>query len=116
MAPNPVLNIPCRNEDVATDTIYSNTPAIDDGYTAAQFFMGTTSKLCSARGCGDTDAGFVGVLMEEIRRYGAMNRLISDGAKAQLSARVKEVLRTLVLVLEDRPTTYYMDTHLTQNA
>ena len=31
-APNPVLNIPRRNEDVATDTLYSDTPAIDDAW------------------------------------------------------------------------------------
>ena len=30
---NPVFNIPRRNEDVATDTIFSDTPAINDGST-----------------------------------------------------------------------------------
>jgi hypothetical protein len=35
---NPVLNIPRRHKDVATDTVYSRIPAVDDGSTAAQFF------------------------------------------------------------------------------
>ena len=37
---NPVFNIPKRNEAVATDTIFSDTPAINDGSTMAQFFVG----------------------------------------------------------------------------
>ena len=37
---NPVFNIPRRNEAVATDTIFSDTPAINDGSTMAQFFVG----------------------------------------------------------------------------
>ena len=36
----PVFNIPRRNEAVATDTIFSDTPAINDGSTMAQFFVG----------------------------------------------------------------------------
>ena len=31
----PAFNIPCRNEAVATDTIFSDTPAIDSGVTMA---------------------------------------------------------------------------------
>ena len=44
---NPVFNIPRRNEPVATDTIFSDTPAINDGSTMAQFFVGrdTASKV-----------------------------------------------------------------------
>jgi hypothetical protein len=41
LALNPMLTTPRRNEDVATDTLYSRTPAIDDGSTAAQFFSQT---------------------------------------------------------------------------
>ena len=36
---NPVFNIPRRNESVATDTIFSDTPAINDGSTMAQFLL-----------------------------------------------------------------------------
>ena len=37
---NPVFNIPRQNEPVATDTIFSDTPAINDGSTMAQIFVG----------------------------------------------------------------------------
>jgi hypothetical protein len=33
--------------------------------------------------------------VDEIRKYGAMDKLTSDNAKAEISARVKDVLRTL---------------------
>ena len=36
----PAFNIPRRSEEVATDTIFSDTPAIDSGVTMAQIFVG----------------------------------------------------------------------------
>ena len=97
VAPNPVLNIPRRNEDVATDTLYSDTPAVDDGSTAAQFFIGRKSQFRTVSPMGPSDKNFPNALMDQIRRYGAMDRLVSDNARAEISARVKEILRTLVI-------------------
>jgi hypothetical protein len=94
ISPNPVLNIARRNEDVATDTVYSKVKAIDDGSTAAQFFIGRKSKYRTVMGIGTSDKHFAPALMDVIRRYGAMDRLISDNAKAQISDRVKDILRT----------------------
>jgi hypothetical protein len=91
-SPNPILNIPRRHEPVATDTMYSKTPAVDDGSTAAQFFIGRISHYRSARPLGKSDKQYVHVLMDEIRKYGAMDLLISDNAKAQISAKVKDIL------------------------
>ena len=65
-APNPVLNVPRRNEDVVTDTLYSNTPAIDDGSTACQYFQGKTSKYRSVVPLGKSDAQYPMALLEEI--------------------------------------------------
>ena len=36
----PAFNIPWRSEEVATDTIFSDTPAIDSGVTMTQIFVG----------------------------------------------------------------------------
>ena len=79
-APNPALNVPRRHEDVATDTIYGpkKVPAIDDGSTAAQFFIGRKSMYRTIVGCGRSDGAFAKVLMDEIRRNGAMDALILD--------------------------------------
>ena len=42
-------------------------------------------------------AEFVNTLTDNVRRRGAMDTLISDGHKAQISTRVKEVLRALII-------------------
>ena len=36
---NPAHNIPRRHEAVATDTVFSDTPAVDSGVKQAQVFM-----------------------------------------------------------------------------
>ena len=43
---NPVFNIPCQNEPITTDTVMSDTPAITDGSTMAQFFCGQDTLVC----------------------------------------------------------------------
>ena len=43
---NPVFNIVRHSEAVATDTIFSDTPAVDDGSTMAQFFCGHDTLVC----------------------------------------------------------------------
>ncbi|MCA1807790.1 MAG: hypothetical protein LC687_08095, partial [Actinobacteria bacterium] len=96
-SPNPILNIPRRHENVATDTLYSDTPAFDSGSTAAQFFIGRKSHYRTARSLGSSDRDFAKTLMDEIRKYGAMDKLVSDNAKAEISERVKEILRTFAI-------------------
>ena len=39
-SPNPALNVARQNKPVATDTVYGSVPAVDNGLTAAQFFVG----------------------------------------------------------------------------
>ena len=51
---NPVFNIPRCSEAVATDTIFSDTPAVDDGSTMAQFFCGRDTPVCDAYGIKST--------------------------------------------------------------
>ena len=95
-APNPALNIPRRNEAVATDTIYGpGCPAVDNGSTAAQFFVGRKSGFCAVEGLGKSDKGHPVALMNHIRRYGAMDTIISNNAQAQISRRVEEILNLL---------------------
>ena len=76
---NPVFNIPRRSEAVATDTIFSDTPAVDDGSTMAQFFCGRDTLVCDAYGIKSTKQ-FINTLSDNIRKRGAMDTLISDEA------------------------------------
>ena len=95
-SPFPALNVHCRNEDVATDYIYSDTPAIDDGSIGAQFFVGKESMVCDVYGL-KSQKQFVNTLQDNIRRRGAMNRLISDRAKVEISDKVMDILRNLII-------------------
>ena len=92
-SPFPALNVHRRREAVATDTVYSDTPAIDNGSEAAQIFIGRESLVADVYGV-KTDKQFVKTLEDNIRRRGAMDKLISDGAKAEVSKRAHDILRS----------------------
>ena len=81
---NPVFNIPRHSEAVATDTIFSDTPAVDDGSTVALFFCGRDTLVCDAYGIKSTKQ-FINTLSDNIRKRGAMDTLISDGGKYEMS-------------------------------
>jgi len=75
-SPNPVFNVMCWNEPVATNTIYSDTPAIDGGETYTQIFIGTKILLTDIYGM-KSSANFPSTLMDNIRYQGALTKLIS---------------------------------------
>ena len=81
----PAFNIPRRSEEVATDTIFSDTPAIDSGFTMAQIFVDVYPLKSQKQ--------FVNTLEDNIRFRGAMTKLISDYAKVEISHKVKDNLR-----------------------
>ena len=93
---NPVFNIPRRSEAVATDTIFSDTPAVDDGSTMAQFFCGHDTLVCDAYGIKSTKQ-FINTLSDNIGKQGAMDILISDGGKYEISQRVTDLLCSLFI-------------------
>ena len=93
---NPVFNIPRRNEAVATDTIFSDTPAINDGSTMAQFFVGQDTLVCDAYGI-KTQKQFINTLYDNIRFRGAMTTLITDGGRYEISKKVADLLRSLFI-------------------
>jgi len=95
-APHPALNHFQRDEPVATDSIVSDTLAIDGGETWAQLFVGTKSLLLDAYGM-KTPANFSSTLMDNITQRGAPTKLISDRAQVEISKWVQEILRTLFI-------------------
>ena len=60
-------------------SIFSDTPAVDDGSTMAHFFCGRDTLVCDAYGIKSTKQ-FINTLSDNIRKRGAMETLISDGA------------------------------------
>ena len=83
-SPFPALNIPRRQESVAADTIYADTPAIDCGYIRAQFYCGADSQVYDVYGI-KTDKQFINSFEDIIRQRGAIDRLISDQAQIETS-------------------------------
>jgi hypothetical protein len=91
---NPALNVcPC-DKPVATNTIYSDTPAIECGITSAQVFVGTKTHTADVYAI-KSDKQFVNTLLDNITQCGTPTKLISDRAQVEISERVKQVLRPL---------------------
>ena len=93
---NPVFSISRCSEAGATDTIFSDTPAVDDGSTMAQFFCGHDTLVCDAYGIKSTKQ-FINTLSDKIRKWGAMDTLISDGGKYDISKGVTDFLHSLFI-------------------
>ena len=87
-----VSNIPRRHEAVATDTVFSDTPAVDSGAKQAQVFVGRDTLVAdecpmkSGKQCVNTRE-------DNIRRQGAMDKLLNDSAKTEISNKVMDILR-----------------------
>ena len=89
---NPALNVPRRHEAAATDTVYSDTPALDSGVKLAQLFVGKESLVSDIYPMR-SGKQFVNTLEDNTHRFGAMDKLISDSAKNEISHKVKDILR-----------------------
>jgi hypothetical protein len=81
---------PC-DEPVATDTIYSNTPAINYGITSAQLFVGTKTHTVDLYPI-KSGKQFVNMLLDNITQCGAPTKLISYCKQVEISELVKQVL------------------------
>jgi hypothetical protein len=88
----PAANVSCLNKVVTTDTIYANTPAHKSGVCMAQIFVGHQTAVADVyplRKQSDIPAR----LEDNICKQGAMDCFISDGTKANISIRTKDILR-----------------------
>ena len=110
---NPVFSIPICSEAVATDTIFSDTPAVDDGSTMAQFFCGHDTLVCDAYGIKSTKQ-FINTLSDKIRKWGAMDTLTSDGGKYEISKGVTDFLHSL-FIQDYQSESYHQDQNKTKN-
>ena len=89
---NPALNIPRMHEAVATDTVFSDTPTVDSGVKQSQVFVGRDSLVAGAYAM-KSGKQFVNTLEDNIRRRGAMDKLLSNSAKSEISNKVMDILR-----------------------
>jgi hypothetical protein len=96
-SPFPALNVHHSNEPFATNTVYSDTPAVDSGAISAQLCVGYDTLLADVYGM-KTDEQFVERLEDQIRQRGAPDRLISDRAQVEISRKVVDILRAYCIV------------------
>ena len=66
---NTALNIPRRNEAIGTDTVFSDTPAVDSGVKQAPVFVGRDTLVADAYPM-KSGKQFVNTLEDNIRRRG----------------------------------------------
>ena len=89
---NPALNITRTHEAVATDTVISDTHAVDSDLIQAQVFVGRDTLVTDAYAM-KSGKQFVNTLEDNIRRRGAMDKLLTDSAKTEISNKVMDILR-----------------------
>ena len=89
---NPALNIHRRHDPVATDTVFSDTLAVDSGVEKAQVFVGRDTLVAAAYPMR-SGKQFVNPLENNIRTRGPMDKLLSDSAKTEISNKVMDILR-----------------------
>ena len=78
---------PRKHKPVATDTIFSDTPAVDSHVKQTQVFVGRHSLVADVYPMKSGNQ-FVNTLEDNIRRRGAMDKLLSDSAKTEISKKV----------------------------
>jgi hypothetical protein len=88
------LNVQHCHERVATDTVYSDTPAIDRGETCVQIFVGTETLVIDVYGM-KTEKQFVKALEDNIHERVAMSLFPSGRAQVEISACVVGIFQAL---------------------
>jgi hypothetical protein len=82
-------------EVIATDAYFSNEKSIE-GYHCAQVFFAMTSKVLYVAGM-KTESEFADVYLDYIRKYDIPSALRSDNANSEMSQRVKDIHRHLII-------------------
>jgi hypothetical protein len=83
------------NEVIATYTYFANQRSIE-GYRCAQVFYGMNSKMLYVVGM-KTESEFADVYLDFTRKYGTSFALRRDNAKSEMSQRVQDIHRDLII-------------------
>jgi hypothetical protein len=91
------------NEVIATDTYFSNTKSIE-GYYCAQVLFGMTSKMFYVARM-KTESKFPESYLDFIRQHGISSALRRQDTKSEMSQRVRQIHRDLVIAASKFPET-----------
>ena len=89
---NPALSVPRRHEPVSTDTIFSDTPAVDSDVKQVQVFVGRDSLVEDVYAMKSGKQS-VNTLEDNKRGRGAMDKLLNDSGKTEISKKFMGILR-----------------------
>eukprot|EP00536_Pseudo-nitzschia_multiseries_P014229 jgi/Psemu1/214147/e_gw1.674.34.1 len=93
-SPQPAMNVRPLNDDVLSDVIYSDTPAIDGGSKIAQVFFGRKSHIIHVEEMRTT-GDFLPCLQNFVRQWGRPLRLLCDHGSYQSSKSVLDYLKMM---------------------
>ena len=79
-------------EDMRQFPVYSDTLRVDSGVKQSQLFVGKESLVSDIHPMRSRKQ-FVNTVEDNMHRHGAMDKVISDSAKNQISHKVKNILR-----------------------
>ena len=82
-------------ETIATDTYFSKIKSLE-GYWCAQVFFGVESKMIKVKGM-KSESDFPAAYLDFIRKHGIPPVLHRDNAKAEMSEKVTEINRNLII-------------------
>ena len=89
---NPARNILEDMSQLLLMLSFLDTPAVDSGVKQAQVFVGRDTLVADAYPM-KSGKQFIDTLEDNIRRRGAMDKLLSDSAKTEISNKVMDILR-----------------------
>ena len=95
-SPNPALNVHHCQEPITTDYVYADVLAVDDGSMGAQIFVGMGSEVCDTQGL-KSPKQFVNSLEDNIRKCGAMDKLVSDRVQMEIGQHEQDILQALFI-------------------
>mgnify|MGYP003449427917 FL=1 len=110
----PGANVPHMPETVASDTLFSDTPALDDGVTGhggctmIQIFHGCESGLTEGIPM-EKKSEFPKAFADFIRRWGAPEHLFTDGALEECSKAVTDLMRMYCIGRHFRSEPYHQN-------
>ena len=95
-SPNPAMNIFRFRDILLTDTIYSNTKAIQGGHKRAQVFIGSKTHWAHivALAVGTT---FLSTLQNVLQKVGAPDGIAGDATRFHVSLKLLDFLRTFCI-------------------
>ena len=92
-SPNPVANYYCWSEIDCTNTIFGDVPAVDNGATTAQLWVGRSSKFTTVHALqGLTEEDILLTLQDRIRNHGAPEYIAANNAAVYCGPKFSKYL------------------------